>query len=110
ISSISLYFESPCFLRHPLSAKFSEASAERPRLYSGKALRLKSSRMTNQCVEVSNSRIDEFVEVGNKIADAAGHLIRQYFRKHVDILDKEDSSPVTIADRAAEEAMRSVIS
>jgi inositol-phosphate phosphatase/L-galactose 1-phosphate phosphatase/histidinol-phosphatase len=73
---------------------------------------LKYSRMTNQCFESGNEneQLDEFVEVGNRVADAAGQVIRQYFRKNVDILDKEDLSPVTIADRAAEEVMRAIIS
>ncbi|XP_077253543.1 inositol monophosphatase family protein isoform X4 [Tasmannia lanceolata] len=56
-----------------------------------------------------NEQIDHFVEVGNKAADAAGDVIRKYFRKHLEILDKEDLSPVTIADRAAEESMVSII-
>lgn len=50
-----------------------------------------------------------FVEVGNKIADAAGEVIRKYFRKSFEIIDKEDLSPVTIADRTAEEAMVAII-
>ncbi|KAF6144193.1 hypothetical protein GIB67_004866 [Kingdonia uniflora] len=53
--------------------------------------------------------LDGFVEVGNKVADAAGEVIRKYFRKSFEIIDKEDLSPVTIADRAAEEAMTSII-
>ncbi|CAN6446538.1 unnamed protein product [Victoria cruziana] len=54
--------------------------------------------------------LDGFVNVGNEVADAAGEVIRRYFRKKVEILDKDDLSPVTIADRTAEEAMVSVIS
>ncbi|OAE27260.1 hypothetical protein AXG93_59s1040 [Marchantia polymorpha subsp. ruderalis] len=50
-----------------------------------------------------------FVEVGNKLADAAGEIIRRYFRTGFDIITKDDLSPVTIADRAAEEAMTSII-
>lgn len=71
---------------------------------------LKYSRMMNQCLESSNEQLDEFVKIANRVADAAGQVIRQYFRKNVDILDKEDLSPVTIADRAAEEVMRLIIS
>lgn len=52
---------------------------------------------------------DRFVEVGNKVADAAGEVIRKYFRKSFEIIDKEDLSPVTIADRTAEEAMVAII-
>lgn len=36
--------------------------------------------------------LDRFVDVGNKLADAAGEVIRKYFRKSFDILDKEDLS------------------
>lgn len=35
---------------------------------------------------------DGFVEVGNKVADAAGEVIRKYFRKSFEIIDKEDLS------------------
>ncbi|KAL2612319.1 hypothetical protein R1flu_024011 [Riccia fluitans] len=50
-----------------------------------------------------------FVDVGHEVADAAGEIIRRYFRTRFDIITKEDLSPVTIADRAAEEAMSSII-
>ncbi|KAF7810855.1 putative receptor-like protein kinase [Senna tora] len=51
-----------------------------------------------------------FVDVANKVADAAGEIIRKYFRNKFEILDKDDSSPVTIADQSAEETMVSIIS
>ncbi|XP_065869442.1 bifunctional phosphatase IMPL2, chloroplastic [Euphorbia lathyris] len=59
--------------------------------------------------ELSDADLDGFVDVANKLADASGHVIRKYFRKKFEILDKEDLSPVTIADRAAEESMISII-
>lgn len=43
------------------------------------------------------------------LADAAGAVIRRYFRTRVEIDDKSDASPVTIADREAEAAMRALI-
>ncbi|GMI76929.1 myo-inositol monophosphatase like 2, HISTIDINE BIOSYNTHESIS 7 [Hibiscus trionum] len=50
--------------------------------------------------------LHRFVEVDNKLADAAGEAICNYFKKRFEILDEEDlSNPVTIADQAAEEAM-----
>ncbi|XP_057847052.2 bifunctional phosphatase IMPL2, chloroplastic isoform X2 [Cryptomeria japonica] len=110
ISPISVCVDNPRFLRHPLSIKVPEGSTQKLRTHSAKILGLKNSAMSTENVEISKDMIEEFVEVGNKIADAAGQPIRQYFRKHVDIVDKDDLSPVTIADRAAEEAMRSVIS
>lgn len=36
--------------------------------------------------------LDRFAGVGNQLADAAGEVIRQYFRKSFDILDKPDLS------------------
>ncbi|OEL33629.1 Bifunctional phosphatase IMPL2, chloroplastic [Dichanthelium oligosanthes] len=56
--------------------------------------------------EVATERL---VEVAQRAADAAGEVLRKYFRQRVEIIDKEDHSPVTIADREAEEAMVSVI-
>jgi histidinol phosphatase-like enzyme (inositol monophosphatase family) len=44
------------------------------------------------------------------LADAAGKAIRPLFRTAMDQEDKDDASPVTIADRAAEAAMRTLIS
>ncbi|AQK89503.1 inositol-1-monophosphatase [Zea mays] len=52
---------------------------------------------------------ERLVEVAQRAADAAGEVLRKYFRQRVEIIDKEDHSPVTIADREAEEAMVSVI-
>ncbi|KAF0897960.1 hypothetical protein E2562_001654 [Oryza meyeriana var. granulata] len=53
--------------------------------------------------------MERLVEVAQRAADAAGEVLRKYFRQRVEIIDKEDQSPVTIADREAEEAMVSVI-
>ncbi|KAE8008549.1 hypothetical protein FH972_005049 [Carpinus fangiana] len=58
---------------------------------------------------VQHSELDHFVQVANTVADAAGEVIRKYFRKKFDIVDKEDLSPVTIADQSAEESMVSII-
>jgi len=46
------------------------------------------------------------------LADAAGDVIRPYFRKRIDVTDKGSSGfydPVTEADRRAEETMRAMI-
>jgi inositol-phosphate phosphatase/L-galactose 1-phosphate phosphatase/histidinol-phosphatase len=43
------------------------------------------------------------------LADAAGAAIRPYFRRRLAIDDKPDLSPVTVADREAEMAMRRLI-
>ncbi|MGH7123999.1 MAG: inositol monophosphatase family protein, partial [Stellaceae bacterium] len=49
------------------------------------------------------------VAFANELADAAGEIVRRYFRRGVAVDDKADLSPVTIADRAAEQAMRQII-
>src|SRR5437879_4279721 len=45
----------------------------------------------------------------NTLADASGAIIRRYFRRKIAIDQKSDQTPVTIADRAAEAAMRRLI-
>ncbi|KAL5563062.1 hypothetical protein UlMin_032809 [Ulmus minor] len=55
------------------------------------------------------SELDRFAEVANAVADASGEVLRKFFRSNFEILDKEDLSPVTIADQTAEESMVSII-
>jgi len=50
-----------------------------------------------------------FVKVAQKAADAAAKVTRKYFRHSPEVSFKEDESPVTIADKEAEKAMRDVI-
>jgi histidinol phosphatase-like enzyme (inositol monophosphatase family) len=50
-----------------------------------------------------------FVETIDLLADVSGDLIMDHFQTPVDVELKEDHSPVTVADRGAEEAMRRVI-
>jgi len=45
----------------------------------------------------------------DRLAEAAGAVSRRYFRQHLAVDDKADTSPVTIADREAEAAMRALI-
>lgn len=54
---------------------------------------------------VSQSDID----LANRLADAAGHAIRPYFRSEHGLEAKADASPVTLADKEAEAAMRRLI-
>lgn len=73
-----------------------------------------NSKLSDQPYDVLQSaiddkEIDQFAVIANKLAVAAGEVIRKYFRQPFDILDKEDSSPVTIADRTAEESMVSIL-
>ncbi|MEX0582572.1 MAG: histidinol-phosphatase [Sneathiella sp.] len=51
----------------------------------------------------------EFVDLAHRLANAAGDVIRPYFRQKIDIIGKTDNSPVTIADRDSETAMRNLI-
>jgi inositol-phosphate phosphatase/L-galactose 1-phosphate phosphatase/histidinol-phosphatase len=47
--------------------------------------------------------------LAERLADTAGEIARRHFRSSVEIIDKADQSPVTIADRDAEAAMRGMI-
>ncbi len=49
------------------------------------------------------------VALANSLADAARPIVARYFRTPVAIDDKSDASPVTIADREAETAMRALL-
>lgn len=53
--------------------------------------------------------LDAALRAAEKAADAAAAVIRPYFRAPLDIERKGDESPVTAADRAAEQAMRAVL-
>jgi histidinol phosphatase-like enzyme (inositol monophosphatase family) len=52
---------------------------------------------------------DALVALACRLADRAGEVIRPWFRAGLDADDKPDGSPVTRADREAEEAMRAVL-
>jgi len=51
------------------------------------------------------------IEFAHRLADAAGEVIRPYFRQRIDVVDKGKKAfdPVTAADRGAEEALRKLI-
>ena len=51
----------------------------------------------------------DFIDLAGQLADASGPVIRGYFRKPIRIDDKADASPVTRADREAEQAIRSIL-
>ena len=50
--------------------------------------------------------INEFVNFANLLADLATKTSMMYFRKNINIENKEDESPVTIADKETEEIIR----
>ncbi|MDK9721305.1 MAG: histidinol-phosphatase [Rhodospirillales bacterium] len=53
--------------------------------------------------------MDAFEALAQRLADAAGAEILKYWRQPIDVDDKADESPVTIADREAERVMRAMI-
>jgi histidinol phosphatase-like enzyme (inositol monophosphatase family) len=55
------------------------------------------------------SASNDYLEAALAAADAAAEAVRPYFRMGLVPDDKSDDSPVTLADRAAEEAMRAVL-
>lgn len=59
---------------------------------------------------MSEKLSQELIDFAGALADIAGAIALSYFRKPFDIHDKADASPVTIADRSAEEEMRKAIS
>ncbi len=57
-----------------------------------------------------HSVIDRFIAAAEAAADVAASVVRPFFRAGVAADLKSDASPVTIADRSAELAMRGVLS
>lgn len=53
--------------------------------------------------------LSQFIPLAHRLADAARPIVRRYFRSSVVVDDKADSSPVTIADREVETAMRNIL-
>ncbi len=53
---------------------------------------------------------DEFVNFANMLADASAEIINNYFRKKINIDNKKDDTPVTIADQNTELKIRELIS
>ena len=55
--------------------------------------------------------LDHDIAFAHRLADAAGEVIRPYFRKRIDVIDKGKAvfDPVTAADKGAEQAIRALI-
>lgn len=51
----------------------------------------------------------ELIALADRLADAAAAVVRRHYRQAVAIDDKDDASPVTIADRQAERVIRDVL-
>ncbi len=54
-------------------------------------------------------KLDDDIALALRLADAAGGIIKPYFRSPMSSERKGDATPVTIADREAEEAMRRIL-
>lgn len=54
-------------------------------------------------------KLDADIALAHRLADAAGEAIRPWFRANVDVERKGDATPVSLADKAAEEAMRAIL-
>lgn len=50
-----------------------------------------------------------FIDLAHRLADASGPVIRGYFRQPIRVDGKADASPVTAADREAEQAIRAIL-
>jgi myo-inositol-1(or 4)-monophosphatase len=60
-------------------------------------------------VPASPSELDRFIAGAEAAADVAGAVVRPFFRAGYAVDTKSDRSPVTTADRTAEQAMRAVL-
>jgi histidinol-phosphatase len=58
---------------------------------------------------VTEDALDRLIAGAEAAADVAGAVIRPFFRARLSAELKADQSPVTIADRSAEQAMRAVL-
>jgi histidinol phosphatase-like enzyme (inositol monophosphatase family) len=60
-------------------------------------------------MDIENELLNQLSSFANQIADKSGEVVRRYYRNLNDVEAKEDSSPVTIADREAEKTLRKMI-
>lgn len=58
---------------------------------------------------MTHVNLTEARELAIRLADAAGSVALKYFRSPLNIESKDDDSPVTIADREAEQVVRAMI-
>lgn len=53
--------------------------------------------------------LDDYADFASQLAAVSGPIVLEHFRGDPEVSSKADSSPVTVADRAAEAAMRAAI-
>jgi histidinol-phosphatase len=58
---------------------------------------------------MNDQRWDAALKAARDAAEAAAEVIRHYWRRGVDVEIKSDATPVTIADREAEKAIRAIL-
>lgn len=66
---------------------------------------MKNSPSTTAAV----AEVPDLAAFAQRLADASGVVLMRYFRTDVMVTDKPDSTPVTIADRETERALREMI-
>ena len=49
---------------------------------------------------------ETYVDLAGRLAEASGKIVRRHFRSLSGVGEKQDSTPVTIADKEAEIVMR----
>ena len=55
------------------------------------------------------NQMDEFISFANILADESAKIIMEYFRQTLTIENKDDNTPVTIADKKSELKIRELI-
>jgi histidinol phosphatase-like enzyme (inositol monophosphatase family) len=55
------------------------------------------------------NELNEYKNFSRVLAEASAEIIKKYFRTNISVEAKSDNSPVTIADKKAEEVMRDLI-
>ena len=53
--------------------------------------------------------MQDYQQIANELADISRTIVLKYFRTNVDVLDKQDDSPVTAGDRAVETELRDAL-
>lgn len=99
-----------CLLRFLLTSLmfclFLRSLASRRRLM---AVVLRASAGSEAAAIAAAAVTPELIDVAHSLADAAAEVTARYFRTPVPVDVKSDASPVTIADREAEAAVRALL-
>ncbi|MCQ4005358.1 hypothetical protein FK522_28935, partial [Klebsiella pneumoniae] len=66
-------------------------------------------RQSRSPISSSRKTLSADLALAHRLAEAAGEAIRPYFRSEFGLEAKADASPVTLADRAAETAIRAIL-